>query len=130
MSLSELLLANNIDSGITMYLVEESPGSLERFDCGDMIFYKLGEGKMLRPGHPSGNQMYNRLLPTIKKFIEQPLVPVFLKLANGTFIYKGKYGYDCFKKKTSFEGFAYFEIRMLRKERPVSNGAFAASGSQ
>jgi hypothetical protein len=130
MSLYELLLANTIDPGLTCYVVEESPGSLERFANGDNVFYKLGDGKMLRPGHPSGNQMYNRMLSIIKKTIEQHLFPVFVKRMDGSYIYKGKYMYDSFRKKISYEGFAYFEIRMLRRERPSVNGAFAASGSQ
>jgi hypothetical protein len=119
MSLYELIMGNNIEPGITSYVVEESARSLERFDCGDNVFYKLGEGKMLSPGHPSGNQMYNRMLPIIKNFIKQRLFPVFVKRSDGTYIYKGKYIYDSFRKKTSFEGFSYFEIRMLRKELPL-----------
>jgi hypothetical protein len=130
MSLGELLAAHNIEKGANFYVIEEVDGSLERFESGDMIFYKLGEGKMLRPGHPSGNQMYNRLVPTIKKFIEQPFVPVFVKRADGTYIYKGKYVYDRFRKKISFEGFTYFEIRMLRRERPVPNSERAGHGYQ
>lgn len=130
MSLCELFLANNIDPGLTIYVVEESVGSLERFAYGDNVFYKLGEGKMLRPGHPAGNQMYNRMLNIVKKTIEQRLFPVFVKRTDGSYIYKGKYMYDSFRKKVSFEGFAYFEIRMLRRERPLINGAFAASGPQ
>jgi hypothetical protein len=118
MNLCELMMANNIEPGTTSYVVEESADSLERFDFGDNVFYKLGEGKMLRPGHPSGNQMYNRMLPIIKNFIKQRLFPVFVKRSDGTYIYKGKYAYDRFRKKVSFEGFSYFEIRMLRKERP------------
>jgi len=119
MSLSELMAANNIDSGLTSHVVQEADGSLERFANGDAVFYMLGEGKMLRPGHPAGNQMYHRLRPLIDKCLNQHLFPVFLKRVDGSYIYKGKYSYDGFKKKTSFAGFSYFEIRMLRRERPV-----------
>jgi len=106
------------DSDLAFFVIQESPNSLERFENGGRVLYKLGKGRLMGPGHPAGNQQYYQQLSFFKQSALQRLFPVFVIRQDGSRFFAGQYEYDSIKKKESFEGFTYFLIKLLRRVRP------------
>ena len=129
MDLTEIKSRHGIGEETTGFIVEEADGSLERFERGGQVLYKLSKGKMRSPGHPAGNHMYSNVMPLFQLFNSQRRVPVFIKKRDGSYIYAGKYEYDMLRKCVSNEGFSYFEFRMFRRELGDSAAAAAAAAA-
>lgn len=93
------------------------PKSLERFTQHGNILYKLGVGKFLNPGHPAGNQQLHSQIPFFKSAAKHNF-QVYKIGADGVSQYMGEYFLDEYKKKTTFEGFSYFQFKMMRRAVP------------
>lgn len=114
-SYEEARLAYNIPDNDIYLKITNHPKSLNRIlQSGNVIHY-VGEGSKKYPGYPSGNQMYCRQIPLLNK-ISYNYVHVFNKISENKVIHLGLYTIMSFKKKESFYGFTYFEIRMKRKD--------------
>jgi hypothetical protein len=115
----EARLAYNIADNDIYLKITNHPKSLNRIiQCANVIYY-VGEGCKKFPGYPSGNQMYHRQLPLLNQLKKDYYVHVFNKTAENRIYHLGLYSLMNFKKKESFEGFTYFEIKM--KKKYVSN---------
>jgi hypothetical protein len=111
--------ANDISENIMCINVIEHKNSLERFEQGGRVLRKLGPGSLLSPGHPRGNHMYYNLYPFFGKVVSQTRFPVFVKRKNRVY-YEGLYMFQSVDKKTSHEGFTYFEIKLYRASSYVT----------
>ena len=115
MTFEEAKNAHNIDDNTMCIKVVEHKRSLERFDQDGRVLRIMGPGRLLSPGHPSGNHMYHNLNPFFKKASSQMFFPVFVKHTNGKVTYKGTYSYNSVKKTICEEGFTYFEIKLYKR---------------
>jgi hypothetical protein len=114
-SYDEARLAYNIPDGDIYLKITNHQKSLNKIlQCRNVIYY-IGEGHKKYPGYPSGNQMYYRQLPLLKKLKYDYYVHAFNKIGDNRIVYLGLYSLMSYKKKESFEGFTYFEIKMKRK---------------
>lgn len=89
--------------------------SLEGFYRGGNKLTLIGVGMMKSPGHPSGNQQFHSQISFLRLLSKEKVLPMYCKRLDGVSIYMGEYSLQTFKKRTSFEGFGYFEYTLLRK---------------
>ena len=76
--------------------------------------YKVGLGIMKSPGHPSGNQFYQRQLPIIESMQKYRKLPVLLVWPDGITEYFGMYKYYDLKLKIAPSGFKYYEFKLVK----------------
>jgi hypothetical protein len=115
-SYEEARLAYNIqDNDIYLKITNHSKSLNKILQSGNVIHY-VGEGCKKYPGYPSGNQQYCRQIPLINKLSYNNYVHVFNKISENKVIHLGLYSFMNLKKKESFYGFTYFEIKMKRKD--------------
>lgn len=86
--------------------------SYEYFTHKNRILYCIGQGPKRSHGHPSGNQHSSRQQFT-NGDTNQWLYPVFKAYSNCV-EYVGDYKLVSYKKEISFEGFVYFQYKMMR----------------
>ena len=100
--------------GQDMYVIKitDYPGSLETIRADKKIVTFLGCGKMLTPGHPSGNQLNINQLPILQTLINFRQIPVLHKMSSGTVEYLGMFRHLETKIKLSAAGFRYYEYKM------------------
>ena len=95
--------------------ITEGNNSLDKvLNHGNIVIY-CGIGKRLKSGLPSGNQMWSNQFELFDK-IQNNQVLVFHKKISGKVVCLGTYEYSDFKKKISFNGMTYFEIKLHRKK--------------
>jgi hypothetical protein len=115
-SYEEARVAYNIPDDDIYLKITNHPNSLNKIlQSGNVIHY-VGEGSKRYPGCPSANQMYCRQIPLLKKISYNNYVHVFNKISENKIIHLGLYTIMSYKKKESFYGFTYFEIRIKRKD--------------
>ena len=85
-------------------IIRDHKDSLESIERGGQIVKVLGKGIMKSPGHPAGNQCYERQIPLLKL----QNVPIYNKDFNKKIEYLGLYRILTYEIKISFEGFRYF----------------------
>jgi len=102
-------------SDVYSVTITEHPKSLERFERQGQVLYFIGKGPCSSPGYPSGNHVFIKMLPFFRTFLRQGLIPVFKKDIEGVVNYMGLYQFISHKKKMTFAGFMYVEIKMYRK---------------
>ena len=109
-----------------MYLIlKESPGSLESITPNGQIVTLIGKGRLKSPGHPAGNQQLQAQVDFFTHASTSPyLSPIFLKDIYGRMEYLGEYFMLSNKIKMSFEGFRYYEFKMLRRNKPDATPVF------
>ena len=114
-SYEEARQAYNIHDNDIYLKITNHRNSLNRIIQSSNVIYYVGEGHKKYPGYPSGNQMYNRQVPLLTKLKNDYYIHVFNKTAENTVCYLGLYSLMNFKKRMSFEGFTYFELKMKKK---------------
>ena len=109
-----------------MYLIlKESPGSLESITSNGQIVTLIGRGRLKSPGHPAGNQQLEAQVDFFSHASISPyLFSIFLKDIYGRMEYLGEYFMVSNKIKMSFEGFRYYEFKMLRRNKPDATPVF------
>ena len=90
-----------------------SKGSYEYFERNDSILVCIGQGPKSSPGHPSGNQYDSNQLLLHGPSSLQHLYPVF-RIFSDSVEYVGNYRLLNWRKRVSFEGFAYYEYKFTR----------------
>ena len=96
-------------------VIEEHADSIESIKQNGHIVKLVGKGIMKSPGHPAGNQCYERQIPLLKL----QNVPIYNKDFNKKIEYLGLYRILTYEIKISFEGFRYFLFTMVRKHRNI-----------
>jgi len=114
-SYDEARIAFNIPDNDYFIKITNHPKSLNKILRTGNVLHYVGEGCKKFPGYPSGNQMYFRQLPLLKKLRNDNYVHAFNKTSDNRVVYLGLYTLMNFIKKESFEGFTYFEIRLRIK---------------
>jgi hypothetical protein len=94
--------------------VSQVPGSYDRVTNGGNVVYYSGFGRKSKLGHPSGNQQYETQLPFLKNVHVLRSYPIFQQFKDKTVEYLGFYKFLGITKKMTFEGFVYFEIKLMR----------------
>ena len=97
-----------------IYIVQ-SKGSYEYFERNDSVLVCIGQGPKSSPGHPSGNQYDSNQLLLHGPSSLQHLYPVF-RIFSDSVEYVGKYRLIDWRKRVSFEGFAYYEYKFTRSK--------------
>ena len=96
-------------------LIQDHKDSLESIERDGKIIYMVGPGVLKSPGHPAGNQQHTR---QAKLFRVASTKPYYFKIFNtdynGYTEYMGEYSILDYKIKISFEGFRYYEYKMVR----------------
>ena len=87
--------------------------SYEYFERNDSVLVCIGQGPKSSPGHPSGNQYDSNQLLLHGPPSLQGLYPVF-RIFSDSVEYVGNYRLIGWRKRISFEGFAYYEYKFTR----------------
>jgi hypothetical protein len=114
-SYEEARLDLNIPDNDIYLKITNHPKSLNKILYNGNVLYYVGEGSKSYPGFPSGNQMYGRQMPLFNKLSKDYYVHAFNQIDKDSVVYLGAYSFIHIRKKPSFEGFTYFEIKMRRK---------------
>ena len=94
-------------------------GSYDRVTNGGNVVYYSGFGRKSRLGHPSGNQQFETQVPFLKNVHILRSYPIFQQFKDKTVEYLGSYKFLGITKKMTFEGFVYFEIKLMRVGRTL-----------
>jgi hypothetical protein len=96
-------------------LIRDHKDSLESIQRDGKIIFMVGQGVLKSPGHPAGNQQFDRQMNIFRVASTSPyLFKLFNKDLNGCTEYLGEYRILDFKIKLSFAGFRYYEYKMVR----------------
>jgi len=96
-------------------LIRDHKDSLESIQYNGKFVILVGKGMLKSPGHPSGNQQFYNQIAIFKHASVYPyLFDIFHRKIDNTTHYLGKYTLHDYKIKESFEGFRYYEFKMLR----------------
>ena len=98
---------------VDLHIVEHEQSLVKIMNNGRVIVYP-GVGRMNTPGHPSGNQVYERQQEFIDKYAQQGQMPVFYSEPYSGVRFLGNYKLISLKKTLSFEGFQYYEYKFHR----------------
>ena len=97
-------------------VIKEHRDSLERIEFNGQFVYVVGKGLMKSPGHPAGNQMFHRQNEYLRVGSTPPyLFSVFYQDIQGDVKHLGEYTIHTIYKRNSFEGFSYYEFKLIRK---------------
>ena len=111
-TLDDALQCLSIQPNLKLLLIAHCKGSYESFTQNGRVLYCIGQGRKRTPGHPSGHQnLSNQIL--LKKSETQRLYPAFRIFPNCV-EYMGEYRLVSYRRTMSFEGFLYFEYKLLR----------------
>lgn len=102
----------SIAENTTCIAIHQCADSYERFTQGGRMLICIGQGYKKSYGHPSGNQHFGQQKLLTGKY-RQHQYPVF-KIFSNYVEYMGNYKLVSYKKTISFEGFVYFEYKLLR----------------
>ena len=102
----------NIADNTTCLAIHQCAESYERFTQGGRILFCIGQGYKRSYGHPSGNQHLGqqKLLTGNHRQQQYPVFKIFSNCVE----YMGNYTLITYKKAISFEGFVYFEYKLVR----------------
>uniref|UniRef100_A0A6C0ANA6 Uncharacterized protein n=1 Tax=viral metagenome TaxID=1070528 RepID=A0A6C0ANA6_9ZZZZ len=96
-------------------LIKDHKDSLESIQRDGQIVYIIGPGVLKSPGHPGGNQQFDRQLKIFRVACKEPyLFKIYNKDLEGHTEYLGEYKVLGYKIKLSFAGFRYYEYKMVR----------------
>ena len=96
-------------------VIKDHKDSLESIQFNGRIIYIIGPGVLKSPGHPAGNQQYNRQFTIFNVASTKPyLFKIFNKDLEGRTEFLGEYKLLDYKIKMSFAGFRYYEYKMIR----------------
>ena len=96
-------------------VIKNHKDSLESIERDGHIVYVVGPGVLKSPGHPAGNQQFNRQFTMFKIASTSPyLFKIYNRDLEGHTEYLGEYKILDFKIKMSFAGFRYYEYKMAR----------------
>jgi hypothetical protein len=96
-------------------LIKDHKDSLESIERDGKIIYMVGPGVLKSPGHPAGNHQHNRQANLFRVASTKPqYFKIFNRDCNGFTEYMGEYSILDYKIKISFEGFRYYEYKMVR----------------
>ena len=96
--------------------IKQHRDSLERVEQGGQFVYIIGVGKMKSPGHPSGNQIFQKQQEFVSFASTPPyLISVYHENYKCHVTYLGGYMFDSMRKRVSFEGFHYYEFKLIRR---------------
>ena len=98
---------------VDLHIVKDDKTLVKIMNNGRVIVYP-GIGKMKTPGHPSGNQVYEKQQDFINKYAVQGFIPVFYSEPWSGIKFLGNYKLISLKKTLSFEGFQYYEYNFVR----------------
>lgn len=96
-------------------VIKDHKDSLESIQMDGRVVYIIGPGVLKSPGHPAGNQQIYRQLIIFNIASTRPfLFKIYNKDLNNHTEYLGEYRLIDYKIKISFEGFRYYEYKLLR----------------
>ena len=96
-------------------LIKYHKDSLESIERDGKIVYMIGPGVLKSPGHPAGNQQHYRQAKLFRvASTNSRYFNIFNTDYNGCTEYLGEYSILDYKIKISFEGFRYYEYKMVR----------------
>ena len=87
--------------------------SIEKIERGGHIIKMVGKGLMRSPGHPGGNQCFQRQMSLLKP----PTFPIYNKDIDKRVEYLGRYKVLNYEIKLSDAGFKYYLFTMARVRR-------------
>jgi hypothetical protein len=97
-------------------VIKEHRDSLERIEFNGQFVYVVGKGRMKSPGHPAGNQLFHRQNEYLRVGSTPPyLFSVFYQDIQGDVKHLGEYTIHSISKRNSFEGFSYYEFKLIRR---------------
>lgn len=104
-----------------MFLViEDHKDSIESIQRNGQVIKLVGKGVMKSPGHPAGNQCFERQFPFFSTLAKRPFtISIFNKDSEKKIEYLGDYIMLRYDIKISFEGFRYFLFTMKRVIRSM-----------
>jgi hypothetical protein len=94
-------------------LIEDHRDSIEKIERGGLIIKMVGKGVMKSPGHPGGNQCFQKQVSLLKP----PTFPIYNKDLNNRVEYLGRYKVLNYEIKLSNAGFKYYLFTMMRVRR-------------
>jgi len=101
-------------------VIQDHKDSLESIQRDGQIVYIVGPGILKSPGHPAGNQQYDRQFVIFNIAINPPyLFKIFNKDKEKRIEFLGEYRLMSHTIKMSFEGFRYYEYKMVRVKLPT-----------
>lgn len=105
---------NNFEEAILFY--DLKPGdsfikfsNYKNFMKNNIIIYN-GIGAKFSSGQPKGNQIWEK-----QKILLNRNIKVFFEIYDKKIIYVGKYEHLDIRKKMAFNGFMYFEFKLIKK---------------
>jgi len=101
----------NFPKNTSCIYIVNCKGSYEYFERNDSVLVCIGQGPKSSPGHPSGNQYDSNQILLHGNL--QDLYPVF-RIFSDSVEYVGNYRLLNWRKRQSFEGFAYYEYKFTR----------------
>lgn len=101
--------------------ITDDKDSLEYIRPDKHVIKTLGTGLMRSPGHPSGNQIYEKQQPFYNTLIKYKCVPLLHKYIDGTVEFLGYYRLINTKIKVSNEGFRYYEFTLQKYIKTQKN---------
>jgi hypothetical protein len=122
-SYDEAIKALKIPEDMYVFKITENARSLDSVIQGGQVIYKVGIGRMNGPGHPAGNQMFQRQKPIFDSLDMYQRIPVFRLGANGLagpVEYLGMYKFIRLLIGLSFEGFKYYIFKMHRQSNTLN----------
>lgn len=102
------------DQGITSLKLTYNPKSLDRLSLDLNKIYYVGIGKKSSQGEPAANQTREDQAPFFTSLRTQKPFPILLKLKQGVVLYNGMYKVYSIQKKTTSQGFVYYQIELHR----------------
>jgi hypothetical protein len=97
-------------------VIKQHRDSLERIEFNGQFVYVVGKGLMKSPGHPAGNQLFHRQNEYLRVGSTPPyLFSVFYQDIQGDVKHLGEYTIHTICKRNSFEGFSYYEFKLIRR---------------
>jgi len=109
---------NNFEEAILFY--DLKPGdsyikftNYKSFIKNNIIIYN-GIGPKFSSGQPKGNQIWEK-----QKILFTRNIKVFFEIFDKKIIYVGKYEHKEFRKKMAFNGFVYFEFKLIKKPQII-----------
>ena len=94
-------------------LIEDHRDSIEKIERGGLIIKMVGKGVMKSPGHPGGNQCFQKQVSLLKP----PTFPIYNKDIDNRVEYLGRYKVLNYEIKLSNAGFKYYLFTMMRIRR-------------
>jgi hypothetical protein len=115
------LAIDNISNIHSLKIIDRSDSYNEVLQGGRIIKF-LGNGRLLKPGHPASNQQWLSQEPFRKIWINSTTIPIFRKNTMGKVLFLGNYQIKDIIKKMGFEGFSFFHVILHRIDaHPVVN---------